>query len=375
MFITLLNPSPPSHVHLLSVLDHVKNILPDYKFNSILITKYCDGSEHLGFHSDDEEQIEIQSDIVTISFGESRTVKFRGISESGNLISTEQSLLLDHGNVFIMSRISQNYFQHSVLPDNTLNPRISITLRLLNSKIPVPHPNPRSISPSCIPHPHTDTNNDSEDLTLYIGDSMLKHLNPNRMSSSTQKALTFCYSGATISGVMSKLVSDAQFNNLNPMKVKQIFLLCGTNNVDKVLKIPFCDNSEFVDIGVLNGSDPVLNSVKAELLDLVNFLHNWASSAFVNIINILPRESLSRNSVINHLNQYIKELSVKHEYINMVSTENHRNLFAHKDGNRKFIYFSDFGNDNVHLNNLGISRLAKHLKYVAHNPNIMSMTV
>ena len=59
-------PIPQSNTSLLSVLDHVKNILPDYKFNSILITKYCDGFDNLWFHSDNEEQIGILSDIFTV---------------------------------------------------------------------------------------------------------------------------------------------------------------------------------------------------------------------------------------------------------------------------------------------------------------------
>ena len=47
----------------------------------------------------------------------------------------------------------------------------------------------------------------------------------------------------------------------------------------------------------------------------------------------------------------------------MISTEKHRNLFTFKDCFRKHVFFSDKGEDNVHLNNLGVVRLAKYLKY------------
>ena len=57
-----------------------------------------------------------------------------GLSDSGNLVTTEQSLPFDHDNVFIMSKVSQIYFQNSVMPDNTLNPRISITFRVQTPK-------------------------------------------------------------------------------------------------------------------------------------------------------------------------------------------------------------------------------------------------
>ena len=65
---------------------------------------------------------------------------------------------------------------------------------------------------------------------------MLKHLNPNRMSSSTQKALTFCYSGATISGIFSKLISDSRFNNFNPINLNKAFYF---EVQTKLLKSPF----------------------------------------------------------------------------------------------------------------------------------------
>ena len=51
----------------------------------------------------------------------------------------------------------------------------------------------------------------------------------------------------------------------------------------------------------------------------------------------------------------------------MISTEANRNLFSSKNGHRKSNYFLNKGEDNVHFNKLGIVRIAKHLKYCAHN--------
>ena len=51
----------------------------------------------------------------------------------------------------------------------------------------------------------------------------------------------------------------------------------------------------------------------------------------------------------------------------MISTEKHRNLFTFKNCFRKQVFFADKGEDNVHLNNLGVVRLAKYLKYFAHH--------
>ena len=52
--------------------------------------------------------------------------------------------------------------------------------------------------------------------------------------------------------------------------------------------------------------------------------------------------------------------------MNFVDTIVERNLFTNKLGNRYECYFSSHGTDNVHLSVKGITRLAKHLKYLAH---------
>ena len=88
----------------------------------------------------------------------------------------------------------------------------------------------------------------------------------------------------------------------------------------------------------------------------------------INLINILPRFSCVRNSVINYLNMFINDLCYRNPYyMNYVNTEASRNLFSNKEGYRKDEYFNQRGTDNVHLNILGIVRLGKHLKYLAHN--------
>ena len=55
----------------------------------------------------------------------------------------------------------------------------------------------------------------------------------------------------------------------------------------------------------------------------------------------------------------------------MVRTEYHRSLFSSKSGHRKGDFFSQNGSDNVHLNRLGVIRLAKYMKYFAHQDSII----
>ena len=358
-------PNSDNYLHL--ILSHLSNVLPDIKYNSILLTKYSNGSDCIGFHSDNEPEIEPDSDIVTISLGETRVAKFRGYEVGASL--PEQSLKLDHGDVFIMSRDSQNFFQHSIAADNCQGARISITLRQLKpSKESVTHSliedhtSATPIHPSPIQQPSTE-----EKYTLYIGDSMIKGMNCDKMSSTTQKAIVYAYPGVTLGGLISKLKTDQNFISLDPGKVKKVYVLCGANDVDKILQIPFTQNSEFFELSSCTPSDQALNNSKEQINHIVDFLHQWSCLASISFINILPRESFARNHIINALNHHVKNLSLQKTFLQMTSTEFHRNLFTFKDGNRKRIYFSNRGNDNVHLNKIGLVRLARYLKYFAHN--------
>ena len=183
-------PIPECNTYLNQLLDHLHLVLPDFEYNSLLITKYINGSDHLGFHSDDEPQIVENSDIVTISLGETRTIRFKSKSLSDNY--PEQTLEVKHGALFIMSRDSQNFFSHSVVSDSSQSPRISLTLRLLKSSTPVPVINqvpsvPTTSSTGMEPVSQGDRNSTNKKLTLYIGDSMLRHIKSSKMSSSTRK--------------------------------------------------------------------------------------------------------------------------------------------------------------------------------------------
>ena len=369
-------PLPTSDNHLCLILKHLQSVLPDFQYNSVLLTKYMNGSDSLGFHSDNEPEIVPNSDIVTISLGQSRVAKFRGISTCNDY--PEQELTLDHGDVMIMSRKSQDFFQHSITADSSLNTRISITLRMLNVKssldnVVFQNPStPPDLTASCEQLPaevshNSMHNHHSEKYTLYIGDSMLKHLDSTKMSSLSQKAIVFAYPGATAGSIISKLKSDPEFLKVDPSKVYKMYVLCGTNSVDKILRIPFPMNSDFIDNEVFQTSEIDLHHAKSELTHLADFLHGWAKSSSLNFINILPRESSIRNEVINCLNHHIMKLTYGKPFLSMISTELHRNLFTSRHGYRKSDYFTNQGLDNVHLNGSGIVRLAKYLKYFAHH--------
>ena len=212
-----------------------------------------------------------------------------------------------------------------------------------------------------------NTHNTTDKYTLYIGDSMIKHIKSSKMTSSSQKAAVFSYPGATISKIQSNLAKDNAFIELDPAKVETVFVLGGTNNIDRLLNIPFHLNSSFIDQNIYKLSENNLGQTKNEFDQLSSYLRNRFQAAKINYVNILPRVSSVRNHAINILNEHIKTMTSSLPNFGIVSTELTRNLFVSRDGYRKDIYFSSMGEDNVHLNDSGVVRLAKHLKYIAHN--------
>ena len=116
---------------LAAITEEVKRQFPDFRFNSAMITKYSSPSSSIPPHSDDEEAIAPDSTILTISLGGARDVLFRR-KPPGRYERVK--LRVEHGEVYTMSRASQDIWDHSVpktSPQEFTGPRISVTYRLL----------------------------------------------------------------------------------------------------------------------------------------------------------------------------------------------------------------------------------------------------
>ena len=97
-----------------------------------------------------------------------------------------------------------------------------------------------------------------------------------------------------------------------------------------------------------------------DIESFVKFLHSWAPSAIVKVINILPRESRCRNEVISDINRFIIQLKTQYSFVKFISTERDRFLFTDRFGCRRSFFFSS-------QNNRGLIKFANHLKYHAHH--------
>ena len=95
---------------------------------TVMVTLYESGKDCLGFHSDNETSIDPSSNIYTVSLGASRDVVFRSVHGSFELIPHT----LTHGSVHVMTRYSQDYWEHTIpATDTDTERRVSVTLRKL----------------------------------------------------------------------------------------------------------------------------------------------------------------------------------------------------------------------------------------------------
>ena len=403
------------NTYLCKLLNYVDIVKPGISYNSAMVNVYPDGSSHIPYHSDNEEEIMAYSDIFTISLGAHREMHFRHIN-SKMLTHVQQ---LQHGDMLTMTKSSQHVFAHSIPADIlATGMRISITLRLIQrppiyiahsdiSSEPYPSPATSFIGEYAAPPPYLPPTADGyqqephlspnppdhttqiwgpdnihpsrqarhwqadppvkhsaskkvkpvvispigrKSSTIYIGDSMFRHLHTDGLSSEKQSATKFFYPGETAGGILKKLKSDASFIGLNGCSIGKVVVVAGTNDVDGI----YYDK---------RGTS--LEDSYDSITNLITFLKRRFPSSEVKVLNILPRKVKGRNDIIMRLNQHIKRVIGAPQYLDTADNA----MFSYRDGSRREQFFVPRGrgdNDNPHLNRRGVARVAKFLKYVVH---------
>ncbi len=106
----------------------IKNQLEELaqsQLNSCLLNFYHDGADGMGWHSDDEIELDAQSPIASLSLGATRKFAFRHKQDKSST-----SLFLENGSALIMNAPTQQHWQHALLKTRTiLTPRINLTFR------------------------------------------------------------------------------------------------------------------------------------------------------------------------------------------------------------------------------------------------------
>ena len=97
-------------------------------FNSVLANRYRDGSDSMGWHSDDEPELGPEPIIASLSLGGERRFLFRHRRDSKRTLSLD----LPHNSLLIMPAGLQSQWQHQ-LPKTrkAVAPRVNLTFRRL----------------------------------------------------------------------------------------------------------------------------------------------------------------------------------------------------------------------------------------------------
>jgi len=94
-------------------------------FNSCLLNLYHDGSEGMGWHSDDEKSLGRNPVIASVSFGAERVFKLKH-RESKEVVS----VVLENGSLLVMKGATQHHWVHSMPKSKKITtPRINLTFR------------------------------------------------------------------------------------------------------------------------------------------------------------------------------------------------------------------------------------------------------
>ena len=98
------------------------------KFNSCLLNLYHNGNEGIGWHSDDEESLEPNSTIASLSLGAERKFSFKHKKTKQTI-----SLVLEHGSLLIMKDDTQTNWLHCLPKSKKITgPRINLTFRMMS---------------------------------------------------------------------------------------------------------------------------------------------------------------------------------------------------------------------------------------------------
>lgn len=109
-----------------------------HRFNSVLANAYRDGSDSMGWHSDDEKELGPEPLIASLSLGAPRRFLLRPRNRGAGQPAARIALPLAHGSLLLMKGKSQQRFRHS-LPRTRrkVGLRINLTYRLVGAQAPV----------------------------------------------------------------------------------------------------------------------------------------------------------------------------------------------------------------------------------------------
>ena len=114
------------HPTLLEIKSNVESITSQ-KYNSVLANYYRNGSDSMGWHSDDESMLDRDSAIASISLGQERPLHFKHKNKDISF-AVKQT----HGSLIVMDGETQKYWKHCIKKSKKImKPRLNLTFRTI----------------------------------------------------------------------------------------------------------------------------------------------------------------------------------------------------------------------------------------------------
>jgi len=119
----------PWHPALLPLRDQL-GAFCGHAFNSVLLNRYRDGDDGMGWHSDNEPELGPAPVIASLSLGAGRRFLLRRRDDHAK----KADVLLEHGDLLVMGGQTQRHYQHS-LPKSArpLAERLNLTFRWITA--------------------------------------------------------------------------------------------------------------------------------------------------------------------------------------------------------------------------------------------------
>ena len=105
-----------------------------WRFNFVLINRFRDGADRLGWHADDETDLGDRPVIASLSVGAERVFRMRPKAGGASI-----GKILAHGSLVLMWGMSQRDFRHAVPPTaRPVGERLNFTFRWTRAEHPEP---------------------------------------------------------------------------------------------------------------------------------------------------------------------------------------------------------------------------------------------
>ena len=281
--------------------------------NSVLINHFPESSpssakSFLAKHSDDEPAILADSEIVTVSVGGSRTIQFEPIHDHDAGKKTLELLEVHDNSIYSMTRSSQGWYKHEVLPEAEDTPeRFSLTFRSVSDKFQ------RSL--------------------LIFGDSNTKEIKFGNGPGTV---------GASYPG---KRIKAAKVKSIEPYECvgySNIFICCGTNDL----------RCEYIKC-----EDDIVDIVR-ELEGKLRIISQIAPKAKVFVSPVLPTRIERMNVNIRFYNRLVDRMLSR-----MFPSIWYKGIYSFLDSKSQGLSAKlARGDDPIHLGPRGVAQFVSHIK-------------